>query len=390
MTHLFYESDALGVCESQQKWPAGVLERDLPVEMPAKPNRGASERDYRAYYRACLKSAQDYRHCQLRSEQRDRGYLEYQRLFAAQERLREEDYGSHVISDALDRLPKLVNISTYLGCSHMPPTSYLCEGFKASLHRPYGDYGHSQPNGVPQMRSLLLGCHQTGRQLTKLIIGDVNWQFLRDEADNINMMKQSLRHLRVLDLTISTAYDFDKNEPGPEIPKCREYLTNNALCDFVKAAPELESLSIAFNCYTTNCATELKHIVRDHHWKNLKRVEFEQIDATQADFASFFIRHASTLRHLGLRGIRLLKQGEWVPTLEGIQKTLSLDSASIRESLYCKDPPQYWGLDAAVWEDDDDEEPRGNITSKAVSDYLVHGGSCPLLDEEKHPNEAIS
>lgn len=83
VTYLFYESDALAVCESQQKWSAGVLERDLPVEMPAKPNRGASERDYRAYYRACLKSAQDYRYCQLRSEQRDRGYLEYQRLFAA-------------------------------------------------------------------------------------------------------------------------------------------------------------------------------------------------------------------------------------------------------------------------------------------------------------------
>ena len=33
-------------------------------------------------------------------------------------------------------------------------------------------------------------------------------------------MEQSLLHLRVLDLMISTGYDLDKDEPGPEIPKC--------------------------------------------------------------------------------------------------------------------------------------------------------------------------
>ena len=366
MTHLIYEADALAT----------------------PPNLGASERAYRAYHRSCVRVAQDP-HRQFRSGKRDQAYREYQRLFAAQEQLRKEYYGACVISDALSRLPKLISISMSLCYTYKSPTTYFCEAFKASLHRPYGAYGHGQPNGVPQLRSLLLGCHHTGRQLTKLIIGDINWQFLRDGADNTNMIKQSLRHLRVLDLTISTGHSHGEEESGPEMSRYREYLTNNALCDFVKAAPELESLSIAFDSFTPDGTTQLKHIVRDHRWKNLKRVEFKRIDATQADFAAFFSRHASTLKYLGLCGIRLIEQGEWVSTLENIQKTLSLSSASIRVSLFGEHPLQYWRLGVEFCEDDGDEDDQRNKIGNAISKFLVHGGSCPLRDEGEFPNQVF-
>ncbi|CAD6592581.1 MAG: hypothetical protein ASARMPREDX12_006257 [Alectoria sarmentosa] len=299
VTHLFYEPDALAVYEPQRDWNADILSCDLPIKAPAVPAYGAVNREYLAYQCARVKHAQDP--ClQLRRDERDRGYIEYQRLFSAQDQLRKQDFGALVFLDAFSRLPKLVSISTSLGGNPMPGSPYLLAKFKAGLLHPYGD---------------LVQCHPT--------------------------------------------------------------------------APELESLSIAFDYRTNDYATQLKHIVCDHHWPNLVRVEFGKIDATQADFAEFFTRHASTLRHLGLRAIRLVEQCQWVPTLEMVQKTLSLDTATLGLGIYCEDPPQYWPLEANVFEYDDDENAQGNITRKALSNYLVHGGCCPLLDEERHPNQGL-
>ena len=298
----------------------------------------------------------------IRHGKTDQGYIEYQRLFAAQEELRELDCGATIISEAFTRLPKLNSIVTA-----------ICYG---------------QPIASPQLRSLLAGSNHAEKQLTKLIIGDVSWRFLQDRAENMNMMKQSLRHLRTLSLKLSTGYDPATDQLGAEIPECRNYFANNALVDFIRAAPRLESLSIRFDWDTVEYATELKHVVHDHTWSNLRSVVFEKIDITQQDFASFLGRHASTLQSLGLSAIRLLDQGGWVPTLMNVQKTLSLRSATIREGLYCDDPPQCWPLDGNVcaYDGGDDDDAQRKSTSEALSYYLVHGGSCPLLDEENHPN----
>lgn len=381
MTRLFYEPDALAFYESQKDWEIDILPHDTPEEFLAKPDAGASERDYRAYNRACLKYIQDLRD-QLPRVKKDQGYIEYQRLFAAQEQLRSQEYGLSVISDAFSRLPKLCSIVTSLGCNPVPHTSYLIDGFKSGSIRPYGDFGHSLPAGVPQLYSLLRASHEAGSQLTSLVIGDVNWQFLRDVAKWKNVLKQSLRQIRVLELFISFGYELNEFENVPEVLEFREHLANSALRDFIKAAPDLEDLSIALDLRKV---AELKYIIDDHHWPKLKRVKFQRIDATHADLASFCTRHASTLKHFDLSAIRLLDGGGWPQTLEIIQKQLSLESADIQGYLVCDDPPQVWRLR----QDDHDEADQGNRTSAALSKYLVHGGSCPLLDEESHPNLAL-
>ena len=173
VTHLFYEPDALAVYEPQRDWNADILSCDLPIKAPAVPAYGAVNREYLAYQCARVKHAQDP--ClQLRRDERDRGYIEYQRLFSAQDQLRKQDFGALVFLDAFSRLPKLVSISTSLGGNPMPGSPYLLAKFKAGLLHPYGDLVQCHPTGVPQMRSLLLGSHHAGRQLTKLIIGDNN------------------------------------------------------------------------------------------------------------------------------------------------------------------------------------------------------------------------
>ena len=200
------------------------------------------------------------------------------------------------------------------------------------------------------------------------------------------MIKQSLRHLHELDLNITTEYDVYDYEIGMEIPQCRRYLTNNILYDFIKAAPMLKSLSVSFESFPTDYSAELKYIISDHHWTNLRRVYFENILTTQADFTTFCSHHASTLRYLSLKNVELLPQGKWIPTLENMQKTLNLDTAKFREGLYCDDPPQSWALHRSYYQNKFDTQ--GVRNRDALSKYLVYGGICPLLDEEKHPNRA--
>ena len=273
-----------------------------------------------------------------------------------------------------------------LGYNPVPHTSYLINAFRASLQCPSGDLGHGLPTGVPQLYSLLRASHEAGRQLTSLVVGDVNWQFLRVVRKCKKAVKQSLRQVRVLDLSISTYNDFDKVRHDPKIQECRKCLANKALCDLIKATPDLEDLSIA---YDLNAIAELKYVVGDHHWPKLRRVSFQRIAATHADFASFCTRHASTLKHMVLSAIRVLEQGEWPRTLETIQQILDLESADFRRYLTCADPPQSWLLSSSSIQGDSNENAQGNKTSAALSKYLVHGGSCPLLDQESHPNRAL-
>ena len=308
VTHLFYESDVLDRYESQDNWERNLVSERNRVKSPI--NSGEGDREYLVYQREFVKIDRP-RH-QLPREAMDRCYAQYQRLFTLQEQLRDQDYGTSIISEALSHLPKLTSISTsFTPCPH-ECYRYLVGQFRLCLQRPFGDLGHGQPRGTSQLRSLLLGYGQprgtsqlrslllgyynAGTQLTRLELGDINWQFLRNESEeNMRMMKQSLRHLRELDLNLTTEYDVYDDEIGMEISECREYLTNNALYDFIKAAPMLEDLSVSFqHNYPMGCTTELKHIVSDHHWTNLRRANFENILASQADFANFCSHHAST------------------------------------------------------------------------------------------------
>ena len=354
VTHLIYDSDILDRYESRDEWERNLTGAYLPRKTI------------------------------------DRLYAQYHRLFTLQEQLREKDYGVSIISEALSHLPKLTSISTSFAENPEEHYRYLPGQLRRWLERPVDNFGYGQPRGTLQLRSLLLGYYTSGTQLTRLELGDINWQFLRNESEeNMRMMKQSLRHLHKLDLVISTEYDVCDHvyDIETEILECREYL-NNALCNFIKAAPMLESLSVWFEVEPTDCRTELKHIVSDNHWTNLRWVDFGNIRATQADFVNFCSQHASTLRHLSLRNIVLLHPGKWIPTLETMQKTLSLDSANISGDLECDHPPGDWShFSSCHWIG---YGSQGQRTRDAISKYLVHGGTCPLRPlgvMKKHPNK---
>lgn len=125
-----------------------------------------------------------------------------------QEQLRDQDYGVFIISEALSHVPKLTSISTSFTLNPEEHHRYLVGQWRTWLRRPFDNLGYGQPRGTSQLRSLLLGYYTAGTQLTRLELGDINWQFLQNESEeNIRMMNWSLRHLRELNLNITLEYD---------------------------------------------------------------------------------------------------------------------------------------------------------------------------------------
>ena len=60
---------------------------------------------------------------------------------------------------------------------------------------------------------------------------------------------------------------------------------------------------------------------------------------------------------------------------------LQLKSAQLKGFLHGVDPYQYWDLDGT----NGGLTAQANRTREAIQNYLVHGGSCPLLDKVAHP-----
>lgn len=385
VTSLFYEPDTLWTYHSQDEWAKGLSDpRDFrTIDFPSTPEPGATEREQRVYRREMARLLQPPKRRHTK-EDLCRAYSEYVRLYNDQEQLRQENYGAAAILEAMSRFPRLLEICMSLGCNIVTCTDYVNQAYGTSWNTPSGDGGHLEPSGVAQMRSLLLGAARTDVRLRRLELGDVNWTFLQADEEVLEQMKKSIEHLKCLNLVISTGMDEAGDEIGVEIPECRKYLENGCLRDFLTAAPALEDLALDFDWYKPYCPTEMKHVVGDFTWSCLRNVAFENIDTSDQDWVAFFVRHAPTLRDVTIQTIRLTS-GSWPVVLEQMSRALKLETAYFRGDLLSSDPTQRWNLEPALWAEYSDLRDQGNRTRVALGDFLVSGGTCPLLDEEAHP-----
>lgn len=388
VTSLFYEADALRTYQSRKEWEADLHEtipsplRDDPAILPP----GATERERRAHGRDLAKRANPPKHTEQYLRQ---AYAEYERLYNEQNDLRLENYGAAVIADAMSRFPKLSNIRMSLGHGLAPPSDYSLRTYAPTLQEAYGDDYHDVPSGVAQMQSLLLGADLAQLQLTHLEIGEVDWKFLWEPADTLKSMKKSLKCLRSLALKMSLGTVDCEEGIEQEIPECREYLENYQLYDFLIAAPGLEGLRVGFNYYDPYGPSELKYIAGSFTWSSLRNVTFEYFDTTEEDWVAFFVRHSPTLRKVAIDTITLLS-GTWVVVLERMSEVLNLESAYFRECLISDDPRQQWYLDGWLRSPTPAIRDQGKRTRKALREFLVSGGICPLRDEEAHPQAPYS
>ena len=375
ITSLYYEPELLVKYATQEDW-----EDDLPYfpRREEEPPSDASERSHRLYNR---NAARD-RVSPVRKYSRShlgKAYKEYTRMYAEQEDLRNRGHGFKELADAMSRLPKLSDICMNHGGAICEGPKGVNNAFAAGLSKMRGC--HCVGGGIPFMRSLVLAVHEAGIELDTLRLGHVDWKFLQQTDETLKRMKCTLRHLTTLELAISTSPE----DMCAEIPVCRNYLLNNStLSEFFAAAPKLKDLAITFDGYKPYCPAALNQIVGDTVWPYLESIAMDNIDAMFSDWNHFFKRHASTLKHLTMRTI-ILRDGTWIDALEKMSQVLNLKSVYAEGHLIGKNPSQDWYLSAYVDTRFRRRPTQEYLTSKAVQDYLVEGGSCPLRDEVAHP-----
>ena len=368
VTALYYEPDTLIKHATQADWEADVS--NYPFVHCLDPAR-LSDSSERSLHRRNVSKNKRRNVTRFSRRKLKKAYEESNRMYAEQEDLRNRGYGFKELSDAMSRLTKLSDI-----CMNYRRTST-----PRSLSVARGDCC-----GIPFMRSLLLAVYHAGIELDTLRVGDVNWKFLQQSDDTFKHMKYTLRHLTTLELVINTE---SGNCVGAEIPTCRQYLhNNNKLLEFLAAAPKLKDLSIAFDWYTPYCPAGLTQIFGETVWPCLESISMDNVDATFEEWNHFFERHASTLKHVAMKTINL-RNGTWIDALEQMSKVLSLKSVYADGQLFGDNPYQNWWLGHDTCNKythvSRDKEIQANLTSKAVRDYLLEGGSCPLLDSVAHP-----
>ena len=379
ITSLYYEPNTLDEYVTQDDWEETIIDDSYLQGLEAIPSPDASERKLRAYRRSITKLRERPRHFYSRSHL-ENAYKVYTQMYAEQEDLRNKGYGLKEFSDAMSRLPNLSELRMNHGWAICQRPHNAKNAFAAGLIKAGGDYC-----GIPFMRSLLLAVQEAAIELGTLQLGSVDWKFLQESDKTLRCMKNALRHLTTLELAITTGMDESGNEIGVEIPTCREYLRNNTkLAEFLAAAPRLKDLAIGFDWFEPYCPAELNQIFGSTVWPCLESIALETIDTTSDNLNRFFEQHAFTLKHVSMRTIVLL-DGTWTDALEHMNRILKLKSAYARGALLGKDPPQYWDLEPDIWAEHSDMRSQGNRTSKAIHDYLLEGGSCPLIDEVAHP-----
>ena len=375
ITSLYYEPDTLIKHATQDDWEDHITSFPRGGEEPPS---DASERSLRLYNR---NAARD-RVSPVRNYSRShlgKAYKEYTRMYAEQEDLRNRGYGFKELSDAMSRLPNLSDICMNHGGAICEGPKGVNNAFAAGLSRVMGDYCGG--GGIPLMRSLLLAVYEAGIELDTLRLVGVNWKFLQQSDETLKRMKCTLRHLTTLELKISTS----TVHMCAEIPICRNYLrNNNTLSEFFAAAPKLKALAITFDGHKPYCPAGLNQIVGDTVWPYLESIAMDDVDATFSDWNHFFKRHAPTLKHLTMKTI-ILRNGTWIDALEKMSQVLNLKSVYAKGQLIGENPSQHWNLNAYVDTRFRRMPTQGYRTSKAVQDYLVEGGSCPLRDEVAYP-----
>ncbi|KAI4153923.1 MAG: hypothetical protein L6R39_001480 [Caloplaca ligustica] len=354
--------------------------------LPPTPKESASERERRFYQRAIRKVLNE-RQTPYTQEELDLAWSIYRRYLQEQDELIERDYASEDIYEAIKGFPDLtgvhINHGWGLWMSDVGERAYedaLCEAGSAHTDCEFA--------GLQQTLSLLRTLSKAEKRLLSLRIGTLNWRFFEEfEADKefFGMMKEIVLSLQDIKLFITTWSDMDDEEDETnEIVECRAYLGNGMLGRLLAEAPGLRKLSIAFDANEHFCPMDFQHLALDTRWPHLHTVKLESIDTPERDWIAFFERHATTIKHLSIKSIRL-EEGEWADVLERMQRLLDLEEANFGQSLLGDNPNQMWYLDPIGHASSTDDSVQSNRTRWALEGFMVHGGVCPLRDEEAHP-----
>lgn len=336
VTSFFFESDKLGVLP-REHWEQLVAGPQYVAQVQEMHRRGhpchhATERSLRTFNREISKLSAAPRHHYTDKEMGD-AFGKYSDFLHLQQDSEEAAVQEKEVAEAMKHSPLLKEIKM----ASQVFTSRLRKTFEPAFCTYYESDNprdtQSEPLGVQQMRSLLLGAYHAGLKIEVLYCGLVSWRILQQNTHNFARMRDSVSNVKDLIL------EFAPGNAGPdemwaehEIAACASYLEGGRLKDFLTAAPNLEHLQIGFQFNEPRWPTNLKNAVGEYHWPSLKTVKLTMLGTDEDDLVSFCSRHAGTLKslHLGSMG---LVDGDWFSTFNRMRKVLTLDTMVVSGRL---------------------------------------------------------
>lgn len=296
-----------------------------------------------------------------------------------------------IYTSIMSNLPKLAVIRTSLGTGIVRREDRHQDSFASAVHKYL--HHHLELVGIQHLRELLMAAHRANLSLETVQLTDAYWRFLQAEDSDFHRMTDALKSVRHFDIHINTG--IFQAEDGAEngLMQCSEYLkSSRRLIRLIEGSQVLNTLIVACDRFAPMCPARLDYVVGNTKWDYLASVAFNNLDTDEDSWAAFYFRHHKTLRHVRFGNIRLLS-GKWVSALQRMRQVLKLTSASVLEVLRAEAPPQCWSFlpynpETGVEIAHDDMSWPCNHTRKAIQDYLLNGGDCPLLDEVQHPQLA--
>ena len=378
---LFYEADSLEDYDSMKEWKKNIMVPDwrntVDCTLVPYPPLDASQREKRAYRRHMEKVLKAPRYIYSATQLKN-AYEEFKHFVWVQNYMRQYDYNSEVIRDAMAKLPNLKTIELSLfECLRNGRSPKLENAFAKGLSAACGEHGYGGPCGVGQLRSLLVGASDAGLEIETLRCGTVQWQFFAERDSVFDKVKHAVRCLRTLEFYITTRCDENRDSQElycEETSLCAGYLEETGrLHDFVTSAPQLKNLTLFFDYDSPESPACLGDLVGHFVWNSLRLASFCKISTTEEELMDFYKRHAKTLREIRIDSM-YLDYGSWASIFGGVRETLSLDKATISGYLIADDPFEsiYFGLPPECIDDDD----RPGI-QVAIEKFLVGSDGGP-------------
>lgn len=315
---------------------------------------------------------------QLSEDQLEGAWLDYRKLYLAQEELRNSDFGEEELSLAMARLPKLRGFIMTSGHRHQH-SAYQLRFFRAGIFIPIGNYGQTHSSGVPQLRALFRAAHNACVKLMTFCCHDVSWQLFQMTQKDLIMLATVLSEAHTISLELSPTDSL--SSAGYAVLVCNRYLSKGVVWSLLGQIRRLKNLVLDFGQgRAAGLFVELKYLVSRCTWDNLRSVTLGGIRTTEDELVAFFERHSYAIRGFQLREI-CLTVGEWNSTLTRIRDGLYRRArVEIKGDFIGDDPSQLYEFFGSS------EAEKRRLDLEHWYKYQT-SGDCPL-DYEEEEKEA--
>jgi hypothetical protein len=242
--------------------------------------------------------------------------------------------------------------------------------------------------GVEEFEYILASAKLAGTKLRILRAGLLHWSaFANLCQDRLRLLISPLQHLTQLYLVLHTGTDDESDAAGFESEECYSHLMEGGLRRFTRGLPKLQTLSIEFDSYDEANfefpADSAMILDPDHHWPDLRQLEFSCIEINESHMASFFKKHRESLETFYLTNVTF-------------SMSMKVFFSHVRDILRLQDIGVYGNLFGVEDEDDGwvDEQwfmrwpEQKSKVRDALKDFVLNWGEYPLTWDRVQELEA--